>query len=76
MQAQMQQLQQKNENLEKAGFAMKNSLNAMGRREGNDIATAGPVKDARAGGGNETTAAMVSAARNTLGIPTGADLPT
>ena len=72
MQAQLEQLQHEKENLQKTGMAMKNTLNTIGRRKGNnvpaDVKIAGTESD-------QTTSAIVDTARSRLGIQTGAPLP-
>ena len=51
---------------------------AAGRRGGGAVVnqTGGPMKMAEAGGGQNTSNAVVEQARSTLGMPTGAELPT
>jgi hypothetical protein len=51
----------------------------MGARRGGGAVvnqTGGPMKMAEAGGGQNTSNAVVEQARSTLGVPTGAELPT
>lgn len=75
MGAQMQQMAQENDNLRKATVQMKNTLTTMAARRGNGAAGGGgPV--AEAGNGPNTGNAVANAARNNMGLPTGAELPT
>ena len=76
MQLQMQEMQEKNENLQKGLDITADTLSTMGRRPGNEVPELGPVKDAEAGGGDETTSAIVDTARNMMGQQTGMPLPT
>ena len=76
---QMEQMNAENQNLRKAVSQTTNALAQMGaRRGGGGVVnqTGGPMKVAEAGGGQNTSNAVVEAARNTLGTPTGAELPT
>ncbi len=75
MQMQMQQLQEQNQNLQSGLDMTADTLSTLGQRPGNDVPGMGPVKDGEAGGGEETTSAIVNAARNALGQQTGAPLP-
>ena len=76
MSQQMQQMAAENQNLQEAvqttadALAQSNAQNGGGNLAGN------PVKMAEAGGGPNNTNAIVDNARNTLGLPTGAQLPT
>ena len=75
---QMEQMNAENQNLRKAVSQTTNALAQMGaRRGGGGVVnqTGGPMKVAEAGGGQNTSNAVVEAARNTLGTPTGAELP-
>lgn len=76
---QMEQMQAENTNLRKAVSQTTNALAQMGARRGGGAVvnqTGGPMKMAEAGGGQNTSNAVVEQARNTLGMPTGAELPT
>ena len=76
---QMQQMNAENQNLRKAVSQTTNALAQMGaRRGGGGVVnqTGGPMKMAEAGGGQNTSNAVVEQARNMLGTPTGAELPT
>ena len=76
---QMEQMQNENQNLRKAVSQTTNALAQMGARRGGGAVvnqTGGPMKMAEAGGGQNTSNAVVEQARNTLGTPTGAELPT
>ena len=76
---QMEQMQNENQNLRKAVSQTTNALAQMGARRGGGAVvnqTGGPMKMAEAGGGQNTSNAVVEQARNTLGMPTGAELPT
>lgn len=78
MGAQMEQMQNENQNLRKAVSQTTNALAQMGARRGGGAVvnqTGGPMKMAEAGGGQNTSNAVVEQARNTLGTPTGAELP-
>ena len=75
---QMQQMQNENQNLRKAVSQTTNALAQMGARRGGGAVvnqTGGPMKMAEAGGGQNTSNAVVEQARNTLGMPTGQELP-
>jgi len=75
---QMEQMNAENQNLRKAVSQTTNALAQMGaRRGGGGVVnqTGGPMKVAEAGGGPNNSNAVVEAARNTLGQPTGAELP-
>jgi hypothetical protein len=71
---QMQQMQAENQNLRRTATNATNALANMSARRGGDV-NPGVNKLAEAGGGQDTTAAVVNQARNTLGTPTGAELP-
>ena len=76
---QMEQMQNENQNLRKAVSQTTNALAQMGARRGGGAVvnqTGGPMKMAEAGGGQNTSNAVVEQARSTLGVPTGAELPT
>ena len=76
---QMEQMQNENQNLRKAVSQTTNALAQMGARRGGGAVvnqTGGPMKMAEAGGGQNTSNAVVEQARSTLGMPTGAELPT
>lgn len=76
---QMEQMAAENTNLKKAVSQTTNALAQMGARRGGGSVvnqTGGPVKMAEAGGGQNTSNAVVEQARNMLGVPTGAALPT
>ena len=72
---QMQQMQAENENLMRTANQATSTLASMSARQGGAIAP-GATKVAEAGGGPNTADAVVNAARNNLGVPTGAELPT
>ena len=75
---QMEQMQAENQNLRSAVSQTTNALAQMGaRRGGGGVVnqTGGPMKVAEAGGGPNNSNAVVEQARNTLGQPTGAELP-
>ena len=75
---QMEQMQAENQNLRSAVSQTTNALAQMGaRRGGGGVVnqTGGPMKVAEAGGGPNNSNAVVEQARNTLGLPTGAELP-
>ena len=79
MGAQMQQMQSENQNLRKAVSQTTNALAQMGARRGGGAVvnqTGGQMKMAEAGGGQNTSNAVVEQARSTLGMQTGAELPT
>ena len=79
MTQQMEQMQGENQNLRQAVSQTTNALAQMGaRRGGGGVVnqTGGPMKVAEAGGGPNTSNAVVDNARNMLGQPTGAELPT
>jgi TolA-binding protein len=79
MSQQMEQMAGENQNLRKAVSQTTNALAQMGaRRGGGGVVnqTGGPIKMAEAGGGQNTSNAVVDQARNTLGMPTGQELPT
>ena len=79
MSQQMEQMAGENQNLRKAVSQTTNALAQMGaRRGGGGVVnqTGGPIKMAEAGGGQNTSNAVVDQARNTLGLPTGQELPT
>ena len=77
MAQQTEQLQAENQNLRKTATQMTNALSSVGNRRGGTAQTGAPATP----GGTVTAApeeagAIVNAARNTLGQPTGAPLPT
>jgi TolA-binding protein len=77
MSQQMEQMQSENQNLRQAVSQTTNALAQMGaRRGGGGVVnqTGGPIKMAEAGGGQNTSNAVVDNARNMLGVPTGAEL--
>ena len=79
MSQQMEQMNAENQNLRQAVSQTTNALSQMGaRRGGGGVVnqTGGPMKVAEAGGGPNNSNAVVDNARNMLGVPTGADLPT
>lgn len=69
MQAMLEQTQAENDNLRSMSSTMKNTLANISKRGGNNVKLASPNSD-------HTGDAVVQQARNTLGLPTGADLPT
>ena len=74
---QMQQMQAENQNLRKAVSSTTNALAQMGARRGGGQQQPLPVqKEAEAGGGPNSPDAVVAQARNTMGLPAGAELPT
>ena len=76
---QMAQMQQENQNLKKTAMQMSNTVAQLGARRGNGAApnpNGGPTKIGEEGGGPNTTSALVDNARNMMGVPTGAELPT
>ena len=78
MAQQMEQMGKENQNLRNAVSQTTNALAQMGaRRGGGGVVnqTGAPMKMAEAGGGPNTSNAVVENARNTLGVPTGAELP-
>ena len=74
MQQQLQVAEEKNQNLQAGLNQAKNSLATMGRRRSNNASPSDKV--ATEGGGEDTTSAIVNAARNTMGQQTGMPLPT
>ena len=80
MQAVVEKTQAENENLRQAVDDTTDSMQQMAARRGGNAPvnrTGTPEMNvAEANGGQNTTSAMAAAARNTLGLPTGADLPT
>jgi hypothetical protein len=78
---QMQQMQQENQNLREAANETANAVAQMGaRRGGGAVVNRGgnpgqPMKVAEAGGGPNTSNAVVEQARNMMGVPTGTELP-
>jgi hypothetical protein len=72
---QMQMMQEENQNLRMTATNATNALANMSARRGGAVAP-GATKVAEAGGGGETTSAIVDASRNMLGTPTGVELPT
>lgn len=77
MQAQMEEIQKQNENLKQAVSDTTDSMQQMAARRGGQapINRGSPIVS-EAGGGPDSTNAIAMAARNTLGLPTGSDLPT
>jgi hypothetical protein len=76
---QMEQMNAENQNLRKAVNQTTNALAQMGARRGGGgmvNQTGEPMKVAEAGGGPNTSNAVVEQARNMLGVPTGTELPT
>ena len=74
---QMEQMSAENENLKKATMQMSNSLATISARRGGQPQQQAPAMTAgEAGGGPEAPNAIVDNARNMLGVPTGAALPT
>ena len=76
---QLEQMGAENQNLRQAVSQTTNALSQMGaRRGGGGVVnqTGGPMKVAEAGGGPNNSNAVVDNARNMLGVPTGAELPT
>ena len=71
---QMQQMQAENENLKRTSAQATNTLAGISARRGGTI-TPGANKVAEAGGGPDTSEAVVNAARNMMGVQTGAELP-
>jgi len=77
MNQQMEQMASENENLKKATMQMSNSLATISARRGGQPQQQGPnIPAAEAGGGPEGPNAIVDNARNMMGVPTGAALPT
>jgi len=75
--AQLEQTQAENQNLRKTTTQMTNALAEMGSRRGNGYVSGGaPIKAAEAGGGPNSTSAVVNAARSRMGQQTGQPLPT
>ena len=72
MTQQMEQMQAENQNLKKTATNLSNSLSAIGNRQGGNVGN----KVAEAGGGDTSANAIAMQARNTLGVPTGMELPT
>ena len=76
MQEQMAAMQEENQNLKSGLTTAKNTISTMGTRRNNNL-PAGNAKLAEAGGGDQTTSAIVDQMRNTLGQPLGGEpLPT
>ena len=73
-----EQLAQENQTLKQGNMQMANTLANMGAKKGNGAAspTGGPVEMAQAGGGPQSTDAIVAQQRNMMGVPTGSQLPT
>jgi TolA-binding protein len=69
---QMEQMQAENQNLRRTATQATNALANMSARRGGAI-TPGATKVAEAGGGPDTTSAVVNQARNMLGTPVGAE---
>ena len=80
MSEQLEQMQEENQSLRKEATDANNSLAKVAASRGNNVipqAGGGPTKIANAGTANDTTSAVVEAARNNLGQPLGgAQLPT
>ena len=74
---QMQQMQEENTNLRKTATQMTNALAAVGTSSGSGyVPQQGQMQMGQPGGGPESVSAVVGAARNMMGQPTGAELPT
>jgi len=76
---QMQQMQAENDTLRKTTMQMTNTVAQLGARGGNAAAPmpgGAPNKIGEEGGGPTTTSAVVNNARSSMGVPTGAPLPT
>ena len=77
MQQQMEQMQSENDNLKKSSAQMSNTLATIAARRGGAQQQELPLqKMGEAGGGPEGPNAIVDNARNMMGVPTGAALPT
>lgn len=77
MSQQMEQMQAENQNLKKTATQMSNTLATISaRRGGGQQQAPAPQKMGEAGGGPESPNAIVDNARNMMGVPTGAELPT
>jgi regulator of replication initiation timing len=76
MSQQMEQMQAENQNLRKTTTQMTNALAEVGANSGSGyVPQQGQMQSAQAGGGPESMNSVVSAARNMMGVPTGAQLP-
>ena len=76
MSQQMEQMQAENQNLRKTTTQLTNDLAAVGANSGAGyVPQQGQMQDGQAGGGPDSMNAVVASARNTLGQPTGAELP-
>ena len=74
---QMEQMQAENQNLRKTTTQLTNDLAAVGANSGAGyVPQQGQMQAGQAGGGPDSMNAVVASARNTLGQPTGAELPT
>jgi TolA-binding protein len=74
---QMEQMQAENQNLKKTATQLTNDLASVGANSGAGfVPQQGQTQAGQAGGGPDSMGAVVSAARNNLGQPTGAELPT
>ena len=70
-------MQAENKNLKKTATQMSNTLATISaRRGGGQQQAPAPQKMGEAGGGPESPNAIVDNARNMMGVPTGAALPT
>lgn len=76
MSQQMQAMQEENQNLQEAVQTTADALAQSNASNGGGNLAGRPVKMAEAGGGPNNANAIVDNARNTLGLPTGAQLPT
>ena len=73
---QMEQMQQENANLRKTATQMTNALSSIGNRRGGMANTGAPaVQGGTTPAGPEEPSAIVNAARNSMGQPTGNPLP-
>ena len=76
MSQQMEQMQAENQNLRKTTTQLTNDLAAVGANSGAGyVPQQGQMQAGQAGGGPDSMNAVVASARNTLGQPTGAELP-
>ena len=74
---QMEQLQGENQNLKKTAAQLSNTLSTVAARKGGGQPQQAPaMKAGTAGGGPDNPNAIVDSARNMMGVPTGATLPT
>ena len=73
---QAEQMQVENQNLHKKLNDMTDALAAVGANSGGGyVPQQGQIQASQAGGGPETTDAVIAGARNMMGVPTGAELP-